>query len=255
MAKKSGLDVAGDLAHLAKAAYDIIKAFLRGGWGAAALQLLKHYWPQILAVALVLLLLPVILFCCLPMMLFGYGSSTDTEIASMTAQADAVSGYYDRYASYIDEWAETIQSTVTDKGGADTETDRTTHETGEAELIEYEIVFSGSKIQKNWFIALHAVTVGNDLQAATEANVRAFAGNCLSYTVKPVDENTESLTDNTEASDDERKPTKMLLDIHYRTPDEIMTACAFTASDENWARLMHETLEGKGPSASTADLP
>ena len=70
-----------------------------------------------------------------------------------------------------------------------------------------------------------------------------------------MDENTESIADGTEASADERRPTKMLLDIHYRTPDEIMAACAFTVSDENWARLMHETLEREDPSASTADLP
>ena len=53
MAKKSGLEVAGNLAHLAKALYDIIKAFMQGGWAAAALQALKHYWPQILAISLV----------------------------------------------------------------------------------------------------------------------------------------------------------------------------------------------------------
>ena len=103
MAHKSGLEVAGGLAHFAKALYDIIKAFMQGGWAAAALQALKHYWPQILAIALVLILLPVIIFCCLPMMLFGFASSTDTEISAMTIQAETVSGYYDSYESYIDD--------------------------------------------------------------------------------------------------------------------------------------------------------
>ena len=46
MAKKSGGQIAGKLAHLAKALYDIIKAFMQGGWGAAALQTFKHYWPR-----------------------------------------------------------------------------------------------------------------------------------------------------------------------------------------------------------------
>lgn len=95
MAKKSGIEVAGNLAHLAKALYDIIKAFMQGGWAAAGLQALKHYWPQILAVAIVILLLPVIIFCCLPMMMFGYESSTDTEISAMTVNAQTVSAYYD----------------------------------------------------------------------------------------------------------------------------------------------------------------
>ena len=86
MAKKSGLEIAGSAAHLAKALYDIIKAFMQGGWAAAALQALKHYWPQILVIALVLLLLPIIIFCCLPMVLFGYQSSTNAEISAMTVQ-------------------------------------------------------------------------------------------------------------------------------------------------------------------------
>ena len=243
MAKKSGLEVAGNLAHLAKALYDIIKAFMQGGWAAAALQALKHYWPQILAISLVLTLLPIIIFCCIPMMLFGYESSTDTEISSMTVQASTVSGYYDSYESYIDEWVENIKSTVIDSEGQDTETDGTTTETDDTETIEYEVVFTGSKIQKNWFIALHAVTVENNLNAATEADVKAFSQKCVSYTTRLADENTESDTESTETSEDGETITKMILDIYYRTPTEIMADAGFTDSDENWARLIHKTLE------------
>ena len=243
MAHKSGLEVAGGLAHFAKALYDIIKAFMQGGWAAAALQALKHYWPQILAIALVLILLPVIIFCCLPMMLFGFASSTDTEISAMTIQAETVSGYYDSYESYIDEWVEEIKSTVIDGEGQDTETNGTTPETEDTEEIKYEVVFSGSKIQKNWFIALYSVTVENDLNAATEADVKSFSRKCVTYTVRPEDENTESATDETESAEDEEQPTKMILDIYYRTPTEIMVEAGFTDSDENWARLIHKTLE------------
>lgn len=243
MAKKSGLEVAGNLAHLAKALYDIIKAFMQGGWAAAALQLLKHYWPQILVIALVLTLLPIIIFCCLPMMLFGYESSTNAEISAMTVQAESVSGYYDSYESYIDEWVENIKSTVIDGEGQDTETDGTTTETEDTETVEYEVVFTGSKIQKNWFIALHAVTVENDLNAASEADVKAFSQKCVSYTTRPAVQNTESETESSETTDDGETTTKMILDIYYRTPTEIMADAGFTDSDENWARLIHKTLE------------
>ncbi len=244
MAKKSGLETAGDLAHLTKALYDIIKAFLQGGWGAAALQALKHYWPQILTVAIVLLLLPTIIFCCLPMMMFGFESSTDTEIVSLTLKADVVSVYYDNYELYLDEWAESIKSTVTEGVGQDTETSGTTSETQETVQVEYEVVFTGSKIQKNRFIALHAVTVGNDLNAVTEADIRSFAGKCISYTVTPAEEDTESEADGTEASEIESEPVKMILNICYLAPDEIMSACGFTDSDKNWAELIYKTLEG-----------
>lgn len=35
----------------------------------------------------------------------------------------------------------------------------------------------------------------------------------------------------------------MILDIYYRTPDEIMTEAGFTESDKNWAELMFKALE------------
>ena len=242
MAKKSGLEVAGNLAHFAKALYDIIKAFMQGGWGAAALQLLKHYWPQILAIALVLTLLPTIIFCCLPMLLFGFASSTDTEISSMTAQAETVSVYYDNYDTYLNDWVEWIKDTVMNVE-ENTETDDTTDEDDDTEDVEYEVVFSGSKIQKNWFIALHAVTVDNDLSAATELDVKDFAYKCLSYTVTPAEDNTETEDDDTDEDSEDDETTTMILNIYYRTPTEIMAECGYDDSDENWARLIHKTLE------------
>lgn len=243
MAKKSGLEVAGNLAHLAKALYDIIKAFMQGGWAAAGLQALKHYWPQILAVAIVILLLPFIIFCCLPMMMFGYESSTDTEISAMTVNAQTVSAYYDNYEIYIDEWVDSILDSIMDSGDQNTETDDTLHDTADTDETEYEVVYSGSKIQKNWFIALHAVTVRNDLNAVTEADVKLFSRKCVSYTTRPAAENTESETESSETTDDGETNAKMILDIYYRTPDEIMTEAGFTESDKNWAELMFKALE------------
>ena len=271
MAKKSGGQIAGDLAHLAKALYDIIKAFMQGGWGAAALQLLKHYWPQILAIAVALLLIPIIVFCCLPMFLFGFSSSTDTEIAAMNAQADTVSAYYDSYDAYIDEWVERIKTDVTESGEQNTETTGPTDSTEPEVVYEYEVVILGEKIQKNWFVALHAVTVGNDLNAATEAEIRSFASKCVDYTLTRVEEDTETEADGSQSSDgegqdpaestvDSTEPTestdptesteppepvviKMLLEIRYLAPNEVMALCGYTQTDENWARLIHKTLE------------
>ncbi len=254
MAKKSGGQIAGDLAHLAKALYDIIKAFMQGGWGAAALQLLKHYWPQILAIAVALLLIPIIVFCCLPMFLFGFNSSTDTEMVTMAAQANTVSAYYDLYDTYIDEWVEQIKTDVTESGEQNTETTGPSDSTAPEVVYEYEVVILGEKIQKNWFVALHAVTIGNDLNAATEADIRSFAAKCVDYTLTQVEENTETEPENTEPATDSTDPTgstaspepvviKMLLEIKHRTPIEIMAVCGYTQSDENWARLMYKTLE------------
>lgn len=244
MAHKSGLQIAGSAAHLAKAMHDIIKAFMHGGWGAAALQALKHYWPQISAVALILLLLPVIIFCCLPMIMFGYESSADAEISSMTVQAGTVSGYCDSYETYIDNRAEEIKSSVTEGVGQDTETNSTTAETEGTEEIEYEVVFSGTKIQKNRFIALHAVTAKNNLDAVNEADIRSFAEKCVSYEIKPAVQNTESDTGGSATNDIEAEENRMILEIRYLSASEIMTALGFTESDRNWAELIYKALEG-----------
>ena len=232
MAKISGLEVAGNLAHLAKALYDIIKAFMQGGWPAAGLQAEKHNWPQILAVALVLLLLPVIIFCCLPMMLFGWESSTDTNISAMTVKAESVSAYYDNYETYIDEWVDSILDSLMDSGDQNTETDDTPHDTDDTDETEYEVVYSGSKIQKNWFIALHTVTLQNDLNAATQTDIHSFAEKCFEYTITSPPENTDS--------------SVSVINISYLSPEEIMNACNFSDADKNWATLIHKTLEEGG---------
>ena len=78
MANKSGMDYAYDFARNVDAAIEVI----------------KHYGPQFLMAAVVILLLPVIIFCCLPAMLFGFGSSVDPEISAMNRQAEMVQQYY-----------------------------------------------------------------------------------------------------------------------------------------------------------------
>ena len=90
---------------------------------------------------------------------------------------------------------------------------------------------------------MHAVTVRNDLNAVTEADVKLFSQKCVSYTTRPAAENTESETESSEITDDGETTAKMILDIYYRTPDEIMTEAGFTESDKNWAELMFKALE------------
>ena len=50
----------------AQAIRKILQAFLRGGWKAAALEAVKHYWPYILGAAVGLILLPTIIMASLP---------------------------------------------------------------------------------------------------------------------------------------------------------------------------------------------
>ncbi len=62
MSKKSGLQRTGDMARHARQLRKSSRAALRGGWQAATLEAVKHYWPYILTAAIVLLMLPIIVF-------------------------------------------------------------------------------------------------------------------------------------------------------------------------------------------------
>lgn len=237
MSKKSALEHVSDAARHIKAIKDIVKAFIQGGWGAAALQAVKHYLPQITAAALVLLLLPVIIFCCLPMTLFGFGSSDDAQIASMTSKAGALSGVYDNYQRYIEDCIERIKTDALKS----TETQSAENGAGAEQL---DIVTEGDIIQKNWYIALHAVSVGNDLETADEQSIKSFSENCVAYDIAEAAPNTEN--SNAEPKDDEPdKEQNRTLTIRHLTPAEIMEALGFSDADRNWAELMCKTLDGE----------
>ena len=69
----------------AQAIRKILQAFLRGGWKAAALEAVKHYWPYILGAAVALILLPTIIMASLPSVMQGKVPEqvTDEDITDM----------------------------------------------------------------------------------------------------------------------------------------------------------------------------
>lgn len=69
----------------AQAIRKILQAFLRGGWKAAALEAVKHYWPYILGAAVALILLPTVIMASLPSVMQGNtpDTLTDEDISEM----------------------------------------------------------------------------------------------------------------------------------------------------------------------------
>ena len=63
----------------AQALRKIFQAFLRGGWKAAALETVKHYWPYILGAAIALILLPTIIMASLPSVMQSKAPETVTD--------------------------------------------------------------------------------------------------------------------------------------------------------------------------------
>lgn len=204
-------------AYHANAIKNIIRAFMQGGWAAAALQGLKYYWPQILCVALVLILIPLLIVCYMPMVMFGFEGSQDPKITEMNAMAKDVGEYFENYDRYC--------------------SDRTDQINTEIELYVndgYYLVEEGEYMPKNWFIALFSVSVGNDLIGVTEQQIVDFVNACNFYEIV-ISENQEEESANV---------TKKII-IKHLTADEAMEHLNFSDTDKNWATLMFNTLESE----------
>lgn len=227
MSKKSGLQRTGDMARHAQAIKKIIQAALRGGWQAAVPEAVKHYWPYILTAAIVLLMLPIIVFTCLPSMLFGLGDS------KTAATASAAREQYDGYERYCNEYLLQLYAEVTKP-----ESNQTKQEVWKTERI-------GKPMEKNWFIVFHAVETGNDLNQISEATIREQIPKILVYEIRDKEPETSSDTasnNTTHQPETEKEPTKVLV-VRYLSPQEYMEQHGYSEADKNWAQLMYRTIK------------
>lgn len=222
MSKQQGFaGKAANAAFHAVAIRNIIKAFLQGGWAAAAMQVLRHYWPQVLAVALVLVLLPVIIICCFPMMMFGFDGSTDSQITEMSVQAKQIEGYFENYDQYCERRTNEINTEIANY-----------------RLSGYKVMQVGYYMPKNWFIALFSVSVGNDYSKVTESQVIDFMDNCITYEIYYDTTNNPNDTQNNEIS-------KNTVLIKRMSPNEVMDKLNFSSMEREWATLLYNTLESE----------
>ena len=231
---RSALNTAGNIAYAAKSIYKMIKAFLRGGWYAAALEALKQYWPQLVCVSLAVSLVPVIFFFSLPMFLFGFNDSSDPEMTVFNEKAAAAVRYFDNYTEYYAgfDWqpvngnnteipAEGMSVPLNDASGG-------------------IVLPENTIIQKNRFIAIYAVSVQNDIDNVTEESIRNFAA----QTVRVI--NTPDISGNENTAALNVPVTQPGIRVIFLTPDEIMEKLKFLQFEKDWANLMYNTLEAGG---------
>ena len=231
---RSALNTAGNIAYAAKSIYKMIKAFLRGGWYAAALEALKQYWPQLICVSLAVSLVPVIFFFSLPMFLFGFNDSSDPEMTVFNEKAAAAVRYFDNYTEYYAgfDWqpvnrnnteipAEGMSVPLNDASGG-------------------IVLPENTIIQKNRFIAIYAVSVQNDINNVSEESIRDFAAR----TVRGI--NTPDISGNEGTAALNVPVTQPGIRVVFLTPDEIMQKLGFSQFEKDWANLMYNTLEQGG---------
>ena len=231
---RSALNTAGNIAYAAKSIYKMIKAFLRGGWYAAALEALKQYWPQLICVSLAVSLVPVIFFFSLPMFLFGFNDSSDPEMTVFNEKAAAAVRCFDNYTEYYAgfDWqpvnrnnteipAEGMSVPLNDASGG-------------------IVLPENTIIQKNRFIAIYAVSVQNDINNVSEESIRNFAAR----TVRVI--NTPDISGNEDTAALNVPVTQPGIRVIFLTPDEIMQKLGFSQFEKDWANLMYNTLEQGG---------
>ena len=208
---RSALNTAGNLAYAAKSIYKMIKAFLRGGWYAAALEALKQYWPQ-------------------------FNDSSDPEMTVFNEKAAAAVRYFDNYTEYYAGF-----DGIT---GNDSNTDiSVTALSADVNGESYTGAEPGNSIiQKNRFIAIYAVSVQNDIDNVSEESIRNFAAR----TVRVIDTPDTDVSGNEDTAALNVPVTQPGIRVVFLTPDEIMQKLGFSQFEKDWANLMYNTLEQGG---------
>lgn len=141
----------------AQAIRKILQAFLRGGWKAAALEAVKHYWPYILGAAVALILLPTIIMASLPSVMQGKAPETVTN-----------EDITDMYITRMDEIL-----CVSEVGSAN------------------EIRVVGQPLTYNELYAVCLALTGNNTEKITREFLLGCVNDSLTYTVEREENNTE----------------------------------------------------------------
>ncbi len=244
----NGLQKMSNLAYYAKGIAKVIRAFLVGGWYGAAIEAVKQFWPQILAISLALILIPIIIFYSIPLVMMGWETSSDTEISQMTESISNLSVYYDNYENYYTEYVNTLKASVFEPQQPDNPNNTDIPVPMPLSITPnihpiYEVRLNNQIIQKNWFMALHSVSVFNNPQAVTEGSIKEFVIKTVTHSLVDIDVMPEitgpvmPLNVNVMG--------KMLL-IDFLSPEGIMSALGFSEFQCLWATHIHDTLEAGG---------
>lgn len=141
----------------AQALRKILQAFLRGGWKAAALEAVTHYWPYILGAAVALILLPTIIMASLPSVMQGNTPETVTD-----------EDITDMYISRMDEIL-----CVSEVGSAN------------------EIRVVGQPLTYNELYAVSLALTGNNTEKITRDFLVGSVNASLTYSIEREENNTE----------------------------------------------------------------
>jgi hypothetical protein len=211
MADRSGLERAANAARLANGIKNIAKGFVSGGLQGAAIAAAKSYAPQLIKAAVIaailLFLLPVIIISALPAVLFGWGTIPDTELKDRKVYAESMEDCYNKVAQYRQEVIVAIQAEHDGEGIIALEDD-------------------GGEIDPYWTIAVDGVKHRQDVYKLNEAEIKKLIRQSLEVSVRRVQA---------------EEVVVIYMTITTIQPEALMEKLAYSAEEQNWARLLYNT--------------
>lgn len=225
---RSGAQIAADIGRAAKALVNIVRAALAGGLKGAAIAAVKEAAPWLVKLAIGLLcffiLIPLLVFICLPNSNFGFSSSQDEAIINMTRQAEAIEAAYRSAERFNQEQISAITAELT-----------AAYRQDGVSIDQVEVNDAVYNTNVHWLIAINSVRYRQDLNATNEASLRALLKDKLNYSAQ--------LTSDA-SGEGENAVTTTTLTIGFAdlSPEALMSMLGFTDEEKNWATLIYNTI-------------
>ena len=222
---RSGVQTAVDLARLAKAIYNIVRAAIAAGLHGAAVAAAKEALPFLVKVAAWVLFFfvffPILVFVSLPNIFFGFNTADADSVIQMTDQAFAIGGAY----MSLDEFERTQVDAIVTSMDAEYEEQST-----EIDRIEVENHMDEEDLL--WLIAINSVAHDQDLNTMSAESVREFCSAQLSTS--------SSLS--TVDSGEDGTVTTLRVTVEGIDPERLMNDLGFDEDAKTWAGALYETI-------------
>ena len=222
---RSGVQTAADLARLARAVYNIIRAAMAAGLKGAAVAAAKEALPFLLklviGILIAVLLIPLLVFAAMPNIFFGYDTSNTQPVMDMTSQALAIGGAYISLENFERTQLDSYVTSLI----AEYEEDGIT-------IDRVEVDSSMTQEDLLWLIAINSTAHQQDLNTMSVDAVLEFCSSRLSVTPS---------LDIFESSGD-GQVTTLKVKAEHIDPEQLMDDLGFDEDARTWAGALYETL-------------
>ena len=222
---RSGVQTAVDLARLAKAICNIVRAAIAAGLHGAAVAAAKEALPFLVKAAAWILFFfiffPLLIFVSLPNIFFGFNTADTDSVIQMTAQAFTIGGAY----MSLDEFERTQVDAIVTSIAAEYEEQGT-----EIDRIEVENDMNEEDLL--WLIAINSVAHQQDLNTMSAESVREFCSAQLSFSTSLWSAN----------SGGDGTVTTLRVTVEGIDPERLMEDLGFDEDARTWAGALFETI-------------